>query len=1003
MGNCFVSHQKSLRDERYIGVGRYDNNDDDENDKELRDPFSTEKVMDPTENETFSSDVTAPLSPDSTAFSFSPASHDKSMLSLTPLESPKSALALGFNSNNTPLAVLSPESEADDMVSPLSSEVADYSRSLVPAVSPHRKGRALQARLQKARHMQMALLSPTPSDILAAAASSSSLSSIHQRHSWERSDQSNSSRSLGAASSITSDRSMSADEQHQQQQLESLDWSVNAPWEELELDSPVLCTALSRTTIVGISPHNPPLFLAVGTETGTILIHELLKPIEHSGDSSETSGYKIPGMTRGGGRNGKNGSDIPKLGPGVSVKIKGRIRSMDFSPDGRYLAAGGDDCMCHIYQLSYESISDEDKALSEGHVTLHEVSELERVDRVYTVQFSPDNRFLAVGGFDGTVAIVATAEISSETPLEAVAEIPREGLILAVDWSPDSRFLAIGGSDRYCALVDCQQSWNVFREIKRSTTVQALKWNPTGKHLAIGSTDTVSIVLGRDSFAVVNEINIGKNRLKRDNSIYKNNAICWSPMGTYFVITGPDCILYETKKFTVALHIPRPGNATSVVWGQQGTGAGAEGMLPHRFLIIGGEDRKVHILKAGLEGHVSGGASTGGDDLSSAAGSSYMSTRGDWILKDHEFRDVDDEIDSSVDGNTNVLVENNDATVLTVAFSKGSKARPSVYFAHSTDNGLVTIRYCAGWTVLAEIQFPKPVETMSFSNGSRFLALGCCDSNVYVSDTISNWELVAKIEFAAPISSVQFGSKNNERLVVGSVDGTVAFLDPRKGYDFVGELEASDVPVVSIDWSSRNLAVGRTDGTVAIYDSQPVLLDSYVAIANLERDSAVCSVSFGVSSRFLAVGDAAGLVGIYSSKGGWVLCHQIEMNYCIASILWCPLGRHLAYSDDHGTLKVIDTIFWADVAEAESNSTPTTNGYVVRSSLAFSQDGRLLAFSRSDRGLCVMDSSTKWTLALNMLAEPLTELDSDHETNRTTASSSLEGSVGKQSESLYEV
>lgn len=987
MGNCFASHHRAPSgDERYIGVdfdrNRNRNNYTDENEKELRDPFSIEKLVDPSEHETFSSDVTAPLSPDSAILSLSPAVKPFLSLSLAPLTT--STSLLGYDSN-TQLALVSPDSEADDIVSPLSSEVKGFSTAIVPSGSPHRKGRALQARLQKARHMQMALATPSSAS---TAATTSSIE--NNRNSWDGSplpERSNSSRSLASSTTNNSESSVISCRGDDDQQ-EFFDASVNAAWAELELDSAVLCTALSRTP-ASLSKQTPPLHIAVGTELGSIVVQELLQD-NHLGVPG-SAGYTAPGMILGGGKGGAS----PKLGRPVSVQLEGRVRSLDFSPDGVYLAAGGDDCKCHIYQLGYEVDDDDHLRLT----MLHWVAELERVDRVYAVQFSPDGKFLAIGGFDGTVAIVATADISSEMQLEAVTEIPREGLIMAVDWSPDGRYLAIGGSDRCCAIVDCQQSWNVFREIRRTTTVQALKWYPTGKFLAIGSADTVAIVVGRDSFALMNEIDLRKSKGKRDHAVYKNNATCWSPNGSYFVVSGQECTLYETKKFTVVHRIPRTGNVTSVVWGQQNSIVGG-GMLPRRFLAIGGEDRKVVILLAGLEGNMmSGGSSIGGDDFSSAAGSSYVSTRGDWVLKENAFQDVEDGLDLSSDGQMNVPIEKSEANVLAVAFSKGSKSRPSVYFAHSTNDGLVTIRFCSDWKVVAEIQFPKQVETMAFSNGSRFLALGCDDSNIYVSDTSANWELVAKIEFAAPISSVQYGSKNNERLVVGSVDGTLAFLDPRKGYDFAGEIEASDAPVVAIDWTSRNLAVGRNDGTVAIYDSDDVLDDSYVSVADLERDAAVCAVSFGVSSRFLAVGDAAGFVGIYSSKGGWVMCHVVDMGRSVSSVLWCPLGRHLAFVADNGAMKVIDTIFWADVIEAESSSTPSANGDVIRSSLAFSQDGRLLAFSRSDRGLGILDSGVKWAFALNMLAEPLTEIESDPE----EAQSSISSREGNEEDGLFEV
>ena len=1076
MGNCVSHHRNSSSnnnnnaDERYPGAKYYYGNmgrtprresasgrnhhqhDAVHDDIELRDPFSYYDKADRTENETsISTDLTMPLSPDPTlpprertAVVVSPSS----LLTLTPPVTPPPQRDATPQQQQqlhrpSPLAVVPPipetppHAEEDDLVSPLSSDVLGMnysftskssSRALVPS-SPSRKGRALQARLQKARYMQMALSEPSAALSLSHHTSNSSnnvndgTNKNHGRHSsfdYPIPERSNSSRSLASstitdscATSIMSgfEEYCSVDHNHATPSS-----SVNASWMELELDSSILCSTMSRTPMTSLSEQTPPLYVAVGTEFGTVLVQEILPNDDQAPHKHHpTSIYTTTTTTTS--TNNTNGSTSPvnpymdhgnvrthpegrKLGLPVTVQHQGRVRTVDFSPDGQYLAVGGDDCKCHIYQLVYEM--DDNEILQ--FTSLHWVLELERVDRVYTIQFSPDSRYLAVGGFDGTVAIFNTDDIpNTDIRMEAISEIPRDALIMTIDWSPDSRYLAIGGSDRSCAIVDCQQSWSVSREIRRASTIQALRWYPgTGKYLAIACADSVAIILGKDSFLQTNEINLRRNVTKgkrSDHSKHKEHSICWSPNGSFLVVCGPDCALYETKKYTLVHKIPRSGTITTVAWGHH-SGIPGDGVLPRRFLAIGGDDGKVAILKAGLEANMSGDSSTVGDDVSSSADSSNISALGDWILKENIFQDADDIVDISVNGGMNAEKEDltpgqSNAMVLAVAFARGTKSRPSITFAHSTDDGLVTIRNCVDWKVLAEIQFPKPVEALSYSFGSRYIALGCADSNVYISDTASNWELIAKIEFSAPISSVQFECKNNERLVVGCVDGTLAFLDPRKGYDFAGEIVPSvGAPIVAIDWSAKNLAVGRNDGTVVLYDSDQVLIEKYTPIVELRRDSSICALSFGVSSRFLAVGDAAGFIGIYSSKGGWVLCHQIEMDCGISSVQWCPLGRHLAFIADNGMMKVIDTIFWADVREIESVSAPLDNGNVVRSSLGFSQDGKLLSFSRSDLGFGILDSTTKWSFALNQLIEPLTEIESENEASDSAATaSSTEGLV----------
>jgi hypothetical protein len=74
-------------------------------------------------------------------------------------------------------------------------------------------------------------------------------------------------------------------------------------------------------------------------------------------------------------------------------------------------------------------------------------------------------------------------------------------------------------------------------------------------------------------------------------------------------------------------------------------------------------------------------------------------------------------------------------------------------------------------------------------------------------------------------------------------------------------------------------------------------------------------------------------------------------------------------------MKVIDTIFWADVEEAAeavavnaSSSKVVGNASNPISVLSFSQDGKLLALARSDIGTAVLNTSTNWTVDFRIVS-----------------------------------
>ena len=102
------------------------------------------------------------------------------------------------------------------------------------------------------------------------------------------------------------------------------------------------------------------------------------------------------------------------------------VRSVSFSPDGKFLASGSYDWTVKVWEVG----------------SWREVANLGHGGLVRSVSFSPDGKFLASGSEDRTVKVW---EVGS---WREVANLGHEGGVLSVSFSPDGKFLASGSSDK---------------------------------------------------------------------------------------------------------------------------------------------------------------------------------------------------------------------------------------------------------------------------------------------------------------------------------------------------------------------------------------------------------------------------------------------------------------------------------------------------------------------------------------------------------------------------
>ncbi|MFO1359505.1 metallophosphoesterase [Plasticicumulans sp.] len=250
-----------------------------------------------------------------------------------------------------------------------------------------------------------------------------------------------------------------------------------------------------------------------------------------------------------------------------------QFKSVAFSPDGRWLAAGATDGL--VYVLDAQTL--ELLRWLEGHT-----------DVVNSVAFSPDGARLASGSEDRTVRLWNAANGAALQRLEG-----HRGPVTSVAFSPDGARLASGSWDNTVRLWDVASGSALQRLEGHGSLVTSVVFSPDGTRLASGSRDKTVRLWDAASGAAL-------QRLERHMTTV--TSVAFSPDGARLASGSPDSTvrLWDAASGAALQRLERHENwVTSVAFSPDGA-----------RLASGSSDNTVRLWDAAsgaalqrLEGH----------------------------------------------------------------------------------------------------------------------------------------------------------------------------------------------------------------------------------------------------------------------------------------------------------------------------------------------------------------------------------------------------------------
>jgi WD40 repeat protein len=159
----------------------------------------------------------------------------------------------------------------------------------------------------------------------------------------------------------------------------------------------------------------------------------------------------------------------PQFKPVIYRGHTAGLQAVDWSPDSQRVVSGSMDKTVQVW----DAFSGEQVALFRGHI-----------GTVNTVAWSPDGKSIVSGAADGTVRVWDIA-----TNKQVYVYHGHQASVNSIVWSPDSQRIASGSSDKTVQVLDATSGKHLYTYRGHTDVVSSISWSPDGVHIASGSWD----------------------------------------------------------------------------------------------------------------------------------------------------------------------------------------------------------------------------------------------------------------------------------------------------------------------------------------------------------------------------------------------------------------------------------------------------------------------------------------------------------------------------------
>ncbi|NEZ55385.1 eIF2A-related protein [Adonisia turfae] len=584
-----------------------------------------------------------------------------------------------------------------------------------------------------------------------------------------------------------------------------------------------------------------------------------------------------------------------------------RVHSVTFSPDGKYIVSGSEDKTLRLWDLQGNLIGQPFQTESSA----------------YAIAFSPDGKYIASGGGTYGIQLWDLKGNPIGKPLQG-----HTGRVESIAFSPDSQYIASGSRDKTVRLWDLQGNPVVKPLQGHESDVYSVVFSPDSQYIASGS---------RDKTIRLWDVASGERLRTLRGHTSAIWSVAFSPYGR-IIASGSG-------------NGGNKGDTTIRLWNLQGDPIGnpfqghifnvsSIAFSPNgQFIASGSTDGTIrlwdltgNLIGNPLQGHTSGVYSVAfsPDGQQIVSGSGDGTNNGDntvrlWDLPTH-------------------------ATALL----------PQAPMAFSPDGQILATRNAHLWDLQGNLigelfqDRESPIISVAFSPDGQYIVGGSFDKTVRLWDLKGNAMSEPFRGHTSKIRSLAF-SPDGQYIVGGSFDKTVHLWD-LQGNAVREPFQGHTDTVESVAFSPNGKYIvsgsGIRDKTLRLWDLQ----DNSISIPFQGHTSVVFSVAFSPNGKYIISGSADSTLRLWDLQGNPIGNPFRGHVGQVLKVAFSPNGQHIVSSGVDKTVRL-----WDLQGRAVGN---VFHGSDIIRTIAFSSDGQYILGGSIDKTINLLPGSLQSWLAV---------------------------------------